>query len=221
MKVIFITHIMMARLQICRVNIHKQFNFYAMSISVKQQAIITAAGKILTSFGAGGLTIKKLAIEMQFSESAIYRHFESKEALLIMMLDYLANNMDERLSEIKVSNELAEANFVSLFQNQFSFFKSNPHFLVAVFSDGLWEESTQINQAILRLMRVKIKHLRPIIVAGQAAGIFKNTITADDLLPIVMGTFRLQMYQWRLANFEFDIETEGNKMIQSLLSLIK
>jgi hypothetical protein len=69
-------------------------------------------------------------------------------------------------------------------------------------------------------MGVKIKHLLPIILEGQQKNVFTNTITSDELMHIVMGTFRLQMYKWRVANFEFDIIRNGNNMIQSILSII-
>ena len=42
------------------------------TISDRQLEIIEAAGKILTASGVSGLTIKNLAREMKFSESAIY-----------------------------------------------------------------------------------------------------------------------------------------------------
>ena len=64
-----------------------------MDITPRQFEIIEAAGKILTSSGVGGLTIKNLAKEMQFSESAIYRHFKSKEDIIVAMLNYLANSI--------------------------------------------------------------------------------------------------------------------------------
>ncbi|HRG39465.1 MAG TPA: TetR/AcrR family transcriptional regulator, partial [Bacteroidia bacterium] len=62
----------------------------------RQLEIVEAAGKILTASGVGGLTIKNLAKEMKFSESAIYRHFTSKEEIIIALLEYLALSMDER-----------------------------------------------------------------------------------------------------------------------------
>ena len=68
-----------------------------MDITPRQLEIIEAAGKILTASGVSGLTIKNLAKEMQFSESAIYRHFKSKEEIIIAMLNYLADNIDKRL----------------------------------------------------------------------------------------------------------------------------
>lgn len=188
--------------------------------STRQLEIIEAAGKILTHGGVSGLTIKNLAKEMQFAESAIYRHFTSKEEIVVAMLDYLAENMDERLNSLM---DLAdtEEKFTALFTEQFRYFKKNPHFVVTVFADGLMEESGRINEAILKIMAVKIKHLKPLIKAGQQKGIFEDVIAPEDLIHIVMGAFRLQMYKWRMADFKFDIMRSGDKMLRSILTLIK
>ena len=190
-------------------------------ISDRQLEIIKAAGKILTTSGVSGLTIKNLAKEMKFSESAIYRHFTSKEEIIIALLEFLAKSMDERYTKAISSEQSPEEKFTTLFQNQFSFFKMNPHFVVAVFSDGLLEESQRINETILKIMGVKMKHLMPIIFEGQQKKVFTNAIKPDELLHIVMGTFRLQMFKWRVTNFQFDISIEGDNMIQSVLMLIK
>ncbi len=191
------------------------------TISDRQFEIIEAAGKILTESGVSGLTIKNLAKEMKFSESAIYRHFTSKEEIIIALLEYLAKSMDERYENAISEEQTPEEKFVTMFQNQFSFFKKNPHFVAAVFSDGLMEESKRINETILKIMGVKIKHLQPIILEGQQKNVYTNTIPSEELIHIVMGTFRLQMYKWRISNFEFDILKNGDKMIKSLLTLIK
>jgi len=191
------------------------------TISDRQFEIIEAAGKILTTFGISGLTIKNLAKEMKFSESALYRHFTSKEEIIIVLLEYLAKNMEERYTTAISIEQSPEDKFITLFQNQFSFFNENPHFVVAVFSDGLMEESIRINEVMMKIMNVKIKHLLPIISEGQQKKIFTNSITSDELIHIVMGTFRLQMFKWRIANFQFDISRNGDNMIQALLTLIK
>ncbi len=191
------------------------------AISDRQFEIIEAAGKILTVSGVGGLTIKNLAKEMKFSESALYRHFASKEEIIIALLEYLAESMDERLTNAINNTESPEIKFIKLFQNQFAFFKKNPHFVVSVFSDGLMEESQRINETILKIMGVKMKHLMPIILEGQQKKVFTNAITTDGLVHIVMGTFRLQMFKWRIENFKFDIIRDGDNMIQSILTLIK
>jgi AcrR family transcriptional regulator len=191
-----------------------------MDITSRQLEIIEAAGKILTSSGVSGLTIKNLAKEMHFSESAIYRHFKSKEDIIVAMLNYLANSINERLSNLDSSLD-PETKFKAMFQEQFRFFKINPHFVVAVFSDGLMEESQLINESLLKLMNVKMKHLMPIMMEGQQKGVFTNAITTEELMHIIMGAFKLQMFKWRIAHFEFDINRIGDNLLHSILTLIK
>jgi len=191
-----------------------------MEITPRQFEIIEAAGKILTSSGVSGLTIKNLAKEMQFSESAIYRHFASKEEIIVAMLNFLADSIDSRLTNAIRSSD-PEERFKELFYEQISFFKKNPHFVVAVFSDGLMEESRLINENLMKLMNVKTKHLIPLIIEGQQKGIFTDAITTDELTHIIMGTFKLQMFKWRIADFQSDITHSGDKMVQSILKLIK
>jgi len=191
------------------------------TISDRQFEIVEAAGKILTRHGVSGLTIKNLAKEMKFSESAIYRHFTSKEEIIIALLEFLEKSMDESDSNAISPEQTPEEKFTALFQNQFSFFKKNPHFVVAVFSDGLMEESQRINETIKKIMGVKMKYLMPIIREGQELNDFTNAISSEDLAHIIMGTFRLQMFKWRIANFQFDILKDGSTMLRSVLTLIK
>jgi AcrR family transcriptional regulator len=189
-------------------------------VTERQFEIIQAAGKILTVEGVGGLTIKRLAAEMKFSEPAIYRHFKNKEAILTTMLQYLAQNMNERFSKLD-SNQNEVERFRALFNSQIKFFNQHKHFAVAVFSDGLLEESDIINQQIYKIMKVTRKHLLPIISDGQESDSFTNKITADELMHIAMGAFRLQMYKWRVSNFELNLDRLGNQLIESILTLIK
>ena len=188
-------------------------------ISKRQLEIIEAAGKILTEKGINGLTTKKLAQEMNFSESALYRHFSSKEEIIVSMLNYLALNMDQHATELENKNPTEQLK--NFFQNQFRFFESQPYFVIAVFSEGLLEESEKINHAIKSLMTKRIQLLKPIIQIGQEKGAITNDLDSDELIHILMGSVRLFMLKWRMSKFEFDIQTEGNKMLTSILKLIQ
>ena len=190
-------------------------------ISNRQLEIIEVSGKILIEKGIKGLTTKTVASEMNFSESAIYRHFKSKEEILIALLSLLKQNMNKRLTaEIKPQNSATE-NFKAVFTSQFNYFKKNPHFVVAVLSDGLLDESEEIKTIILQLMQNKMQLLSQILEQGKQTNEFNTEISTEDLLPIILGSFRFQMLKWKLSNFQYDITTEGNKTIDNLLALIQ
>jgi TetR/AcrR family transcriptional regulator, fatty acid metabolism regulator protein len=186
----------------------------------KQIKIIDAAGKILTSSGISGLTTKNLGKEMQVSESSIYRHFKSKEEIIVAMLDYLADQLEEKYTMGISKKEDPDEQLKQLFQLQFDYFSKYPHFAVAIFTDGLLEESENINISLLRIMRMKRDFLFPIIEAGRIQGIFTSAITNEQITHIIMGSVRLQMFKWRLSNFEFDIQKVGIDTVNALLELI-
>ena len=73
----------------------------------------------------------------------------------------------------------------------------------------------------MQLMTTKRKHLLPIIKQGQLEGIIETYATAEDIMHIIMGSFRLHMLQWRITDFSFDVKKKGNKLMESILTLIK
>jgi AcrR family transcriptional regulator len=191
-----------------------------MDISNRQLEIIHSAGTILTEAGMSGLTTKKLAQSVGFSEAALYRHFKSKEAIVLALLSYLAADMETRFATLDPFLS-AEAQLSDLFRSQAAFFKANPHYVVAVFSEGLIADNAAVNAKVMAIMAVKRSHLIPIFEQGQKEGSFSNKLSVDSIAHIVMGAFRLLMFQWRTKSFEFDIEVKTDKMIKDILILIK
>ncbi len=192
-------------------------------LSNRQTEIMEAAAKLLTTVGVSGLTIKNLAKEMQFSESAIYRHFESKEEIILTMLDYVINGV---ASFGKEANYAMSADFTivdklkMIFREQFTFFHLNPYLAVAIFSDGLLEESARINEKILTIMRHRKAVLEPLVRQAQEKGELTKEIDAEEIVHIIMGSVRLLMYQWRVSQFSFDVIKRGEKLLNNIFKLI-
>jgi AcrR family transcriptional regulator len=191
-----------------------------MELKTRQLEIVEAAGRLLTQKGINGLTIKNLAREMNFSESAIYRHFESKEEIIVALLRYLADTIDHRLRSMSLSGK-TDVDLKNLFDEQFLFFSEHHHFVVAVFSDGLMEESVSINKAIQSLIGIMTRQLTAIVSEGQKTGQIRDDMATEHLIQIILGTYKLQMFKWRLAVFTFNLPAEGSQLIDTILRLIK
>lgn len=191
-----------------------------MELKTRQLEIVEAAGRLLTQKGINGLTIKNLAREMNFSESAIYRHFESKEEITVALLRYLADTIDQRLRSMSLTGQ-TDVDLKNLFDEQFLFFSEHHHFVVAVFSDGLMEESVLINEAIQSLIGIMTRKLTAIVSDGQSMGQIRNDLATEHLVQIILGTYKLQMFKWRLSVFSFDLPAEGSQLVDAILRLLK
>lgn len=65
-----------------------------MEITPRQEELVEHALALVREVGLSGLTVRRLAERVGFSEAALYRHFPSKEALLLTMVRRLS---EERL----------------------------------------------------------------------------------------------------------------------------
>ncbi|MCE5206398.1 MAG: TetR/AcrR family transcriptional regulator [Porphyromonadaceae bacterium] len=191
-----------------------------MEIKPRQLEIIEAAGKLLTTSGVSGLTIKNLAIEMNFSESAIYRHFTSKEEIILTLLQYLHENVARIMNNTPRSGDFKKE-FYSLFKRLTRYFKENPYYVVAVFSEGLLDESAQISEKIIQLMDTLTKHVQSIIEDGQKMQLITGLLTSEQIALIIIPAFRHQMFKWKITNFESDIDREIESLSLSLMELLK
>lgn len=191
-----------------------------MDIKPRQLEIIEAAGQLVTEDGFAALTTKRLAERMHFTEAALYRHFKSKEEILVTMLHHLAANIDERLAALAETHPDPKERVRAMFDSQFTYFQKNPQYLMAIFATGVLEASHGIDAGIERIMVVKRRHLLNAIKEGQRSGAFTSDHPADTLAHIIMGTFRLHMLQWRMSGRSFDVRKKGKALIVAALDLI-
>ncbi len=189
-------------------------------ITPRQLEIIEAAGRLITEDGYAKLTTKRLAERMQFSEAALYRHFASKEDILVTMLEHLTASVKERMQAVALQETLPEPRLRAMFDSHFSYFKAHPEYLMAIFATNFMERTPAGDRAIKELMEVMRQHLRIVIGEGQKSGDFTRTIPADMLVHIVMGTFRLHMLQWRMSGRGFDITRKGRSLMDAVITLI-
>ena len=192
-----------------------------MEIKERQLEILEAAGTLLNEQGISGLTTKNLAKRVGFAESALYRHYSSKEEIIAALLQYLHARIAERLPVIAAAVELPPTERLRrLFDSHLDFLSAHPHFLTAVFSEGMLKYSPAVNEGILQLMSVMRNAVGRIVNDGQKSGDFTSEIPAEELSHILIGSFRLLLLRWRISDFGFDVKNAGRQHIEYLILLI-
>lgn len=191
------------------------------SASKRQHEIIASAGKLLMEKGIKGLTTKNLAQEMGFSESALYRHFTNKEDIVVLLLQHLAASMKSRLDAIAQSEATASHKLTAVFNSQFQFFAQHPHFVVAVLSEGLFDESEKINQAIIQLVNYKTQLIAGLFEEGKQQKEFNIELATLDMVHITVGCFRMMMLKWKFSQFQIDLIQQGNAIMATNFNLMK
>jgi hypothetical protein len=108
-----------------------------------------------------------------------------------------------------------------LFSRHFSKFAENPTLVSVIFSEEIFRSEPALIEKIAEVINRNSQILRKIIVSRTGGGEVRNDLEAGHIAIIIMGSLRLFVKQWQFSGYNFNIEKEGQKLINSVKLLIK
>ncbi len=189
-------------------------------LSERQQQIIEESIKIIDKKGIQGLTIKNLSKAIGISEPGIYRHFESKTAIVLSIL----NNFKEMAEMLSGLMETFEGTAIEkirfMFSKMLSLFSENPSMVSVIFSEEIFKNEELLKLKITEVLNLHASTIEQIIAKGQEEGNVRKDIEVKTLALIIMGSLRLLVKRWDLNNHNFNLNKEGGKLIKGLEKIL-
>lgn len=192
-----------------------------MEITDRQQEIILSSLEIITEGGIQALTIKNLAKKIGFSEAAVYRHYENKVQILLAILEYFRQNSEKLFNGGSASEGSTIEKLETIFRNHFIKFSEHPSLVSVIFSEEIFKNETKLTEAVTKIMDKNINSLSTILEQGQVKGEIRDDLQARHLAIMVMGSLRMFIKGWHMANHKFDLKGEGSSFIRSVTTVIK
>ena len=181
-----------------------------------------AATQRIDKYGIQDLTIKNLAADLQLSEAALYRHFKSKNDILMSLLSYFIQEMKQRLSAIIDQEELNAGDILKqIFDSQLRSFVNNPAIVSVIFSEGIFQFNKDLNKMVMELIELMQTNIHSVIVKGIDAGQIRGFIGASTITTIIMGSMRMTVLKWKLSGHKSNLLQDGMTVLSGILNMIK
>ena len=190
-------------------------------LSERQQQIIDESIKIIDNKGIQGLTIKNLSKAIGISEPGIYRHFESKTAIILSILDSFKEMaiMLSGMMETFEGTAIEKINF--MFSKMLDLFSANPSMVSVIFSEEIFKNEEILKIRIVEILNLHALTIEKIISSGQKKKDVRNDIDVGTLALIIMGSLRLLVKKWDLNDHNFNLNKEGVKLLAGLNKIIE
>lgn len=192
-----------------------------MNFTNRQIEIIEAATNLIGERGIQNLTTKNLAKKMNFSEPALYRHFKNKTDILSSVLKYYRDQLKGGIFNILSSKTSGLDKIDAIFKFQFAHFSKTPAIVMVIFSETSFQYDEKLSKTVLEIMSQKKELMTTVIEFGQNDGSIRNDLDKSHLATMLMGSLRLTILRWRLTNFTFNLQEQGNSILSTLKQLIK
>lgn len=185
----------------------------------RKERIILNAIDIINEHGFKGLSIREIAKKENVTEAAIYKHFSSKNQIIIEVLEYYSKFDFNIIETLKSSNESAK-NKIIIFFKMFSEYYNNYPAITSILKsyDVLLYEKT-IYLTVIEILKQRSNFLISLIKEGQASGNIKNDIDFEVLSDILLGSFERVIFKWRLSKFKFSLKQKTMEVINEILKI--
>jgi AcrR family transcriptional regulator len=190
--------------------------------SERQIEIIEAATKRIDEHGIQDLTIKTLAADLNLSEAALYRHFKSKNEILLGLLTYFIEEMKGRLDVILSNKDRSPSELLKdLFDSQLKTFVQKPSVVSVIFSESIFQFNKELSSTVSSMMELMQNHIETIVKKGQANGSFSKIVGVSTTTTIIMGGMRITVLKWKLSGHKSDLIKDGNKVLNGILKMVE
>lgn len=190
--------------------------------TVRQIEIMELASQIIDRDGIQELTTKNLAGEIGLSEAALYRHFKSKNEILLGLLDYFMLEMKERIAKITINKGRTPSELLKdIFTSQLKTFAKKPAIVSVIFSEGIFQFNKELMEKVSGMMKMMQTEIDAIVTRGQQEGSFRDFAGPATMSTIIMGSMRLAVMKWKLFGHRSDLVKEGNKVLTGVLKMIE
>lgn len=188
----------------------------------RQIEIIEAATKRIDEYGIQDLTIKTLSADLNLSEAALYRHFKSKNEILLGLLTYFIDNMKERLEVIISKNNSSPSEILKeIFESQLNTFVKKPSVVSVIFSESIFQFNKELSNTVSSMMLLMQNHIESIVKKGQANETFTKAVGVSTTATIIMGGMRITVLKWKLTGHKSDLIKDGSKVLNGILKMIE
>jgi AcrR family transcriptional regulator len=186
----------------------------------RQLEIIQTSIKLISSKGIQGLTMKNLSKEIGISEPAIYRHYDNKIEILVSILDYFSSTTQTIFfSEMQKEGTSLEK-IERIFINHFKAFSETPSLVAVIFSEEIFRNEPLLSEKVKEIMERNSKVIQTILEEGKRTGEIDPVYNVQHLSILIMGSLRLLIKQWQMADFNFDLQAYGTNFFRTIKQIL-
>ena len=187
----------------------------------RQQQIMDCSIKIIAENGLESLTTKNISKSVGFSEAAIYKHFKSKNRILISILDYFERETQNILDEVQHQKKSSLEIIYEIFSARINQFMNSPALVIIIFSEEIFGNTPELAEKVFQIMELNQKVLSRIFSDGQLKGEIRTDADTRQLFMLVVGSFRFIVLGWKLAKYNYNLMDDFKKNWEFITKLIK
>ncbi|MDA0676392.1 MAG: TetR/AcrR family transcriptional regulator [Chloroflexi bacterium] len=176
--------------------------------------ILTASRELIAPGGVGALTIRAIARKVGVTEAAIYRHVDSKDHVLVLLLEDVRQSVLGTIEEATAPHVSAIDKLEHVLQHHLSFIESRRGISFVVIAEAAQFQEQSVRNAGRKLVEDYLKVVEGFIREGIESGKVNPAINPSAAATIFFGMVQASVTRWLF-------DSSAHPLTENVLSLWK
>ncbi len=167
-----------------------------LSHETRLNQILTAARELIAAGGVTALTVRAIARKVGVTEAAIYRHVESKEQVLVMLLEDVRQSVLGTIEERTAPYSSALDKLEHVLEHHLSFIESRRGISFVVIAEAAQFQETTARAAGEKLVEDYLAAVEKLIQEGIESGEVEPSINPSAAATMFFGIIQASVTRW-------------------------
>lgn len=185
----------------------------------RKESIILTAIEIISDLGIQGLSTKELAKRQDITESLLYRHFKSKDEILVAVLMHFSQFDRIIMNTVLKSNSGCKAKIMQFISLYVEYYENYPDITAILYSYHQFLKELKTGELMKEIILRRNKFLLEIIQDGRQKGELNDYFSEEELADIILGLTKTLTFKWRMKNYSFSLKQSNLSTLEKILAI--
>lgn len=190
------------------------------STEIRQEQIKQAVLDIIFTDGLKNLSTRNLAKKIGMSEATIFRHFATKQDIILSIIADFQNELIGALSTIANSKVESKQRLHDFLCTTVKYLTDNKGITILLLSEASNNNDAVLKDKLRQIFNSQKELFSKIICDGIATGLWDENISVDDVATLYMGIPVSVNVNLVLSGGEFHLDNFCKRMMRLLLKIL-
>lgn len=190
------------------------------STEIRQEQIKQAVLHIIYTDGLKNLSTRNLAKRIGMSEATIFRHFASKQDIILAIIKDVQRDFIGTLRNIANSNLQAKERLDAFLCQTVQYLIKNKGITILLLSEASHNNDEELKRNLLQIFNNQKKLVSKIILDGIALGIWDESIPVENVAMLYMGIPVSLNIELVLSGGEFHADNFCARMMHLMMKIL-
>lgn len=187
---------------------------------IRQEQIKQAVLDIIYKDGLKNLSTRNLAKRIGMSEGAIFRHFQSKQDIILSIINDVQTDFIGQLRQVATSDLEPSDRLLKFLCSTVNYLTSNKGITMLLFSEATNNNDAELKSQLQQIFNSQKQLVSKIILDGIAEGIWNENTEVEYVAKLYIGIPVSLNIELVLSGGEFHADNFCSRMMQLILKIL-